>query len=127
MIKVSVLYPRQDGAKFDMKYYLDKHIPMVKQKLGSVCKAVTVEQGLAGGAPETTSACASHASPDSSVPAMNAADPTPRTQPYSNRLPGPDDLAAISAKASERIVTGASIAACITLMVANTQMPWPNA
>lgn len=51
MIKVSVLYPRQDGAKFDMGYYLNKHIPMVQQKCGAACKSVSVEQGVAGGAP----------------------------------------------------------------------------
>ena len=53
MIKVSVLYPRQDGAKFDMKYYLDTHIPLVKQRLGGALKTITVEQGLAGGAPQS--------------------------------------------------------------------------
>jgi uncharacterized protein (TIGR02118 family) len=51
MIKVSVLYPYQNGARFDMGYYLDKHIPMVRQKLGAACKGILVEAGLAGGAP----------------------------------------------------------------------------
>jgi uncharacterized protein (TIGR02118 family) len=49
MIIVSVLYPT--GGKFDMNYYLTKHIPMVKQKLGPACKRVAVEEGVAGGAP----------------------------------------------------------------------------
>ena len=53
MIKVSVLYPRQEDGKFDMNYYLTSHIPMVRGKLGSACKSVTVEQGLAGGGPGT--------------------------------------------------------------------------
>jgi uncharacterized protein (TIGR02118 family) len=51
MIKVSVFYPYQGGCKFDMAYYLEKHLPMVKQKLGAAVKAVAVEQGLSGGAP----------------------------------------------------------------------------
>lgn len=34
MISVSVLYPSGADTKFDMNYYLAKHIPMVKQKLG---------------------------------------------------------------------------------------------
>jgi uncharacterized protein (TIGR02118 family) len=51
MIKVSVLYPNKPGAKFDMKYYCVKHMPMVQAKLGAACKSVAVEQGLAGGAP----------------------------------------------------------------------------
>lgn len=51
MIKVSVLYANTKGSKFDMVYYLNKHMPMVKQKLGAACKGLAVEQGLAGGAP----------------------------------------------------------------------------
>jgi uncharacterized protein (TIGR02118 family) len=51
MVKVSILYPRKDGATFNMNYYLDSHMPMARQKLGAACKGVAVEQGLAGGAP----------------------------------------------------------------------------
>ena len=51
MIKVSVLYPNGANSNFDMNYYLTKHILMVKQKLGSACKSVAVEEGMAGGAP----------------------------------------------------------------------------
>ena len=49
MIKVSVLYPR--GGKFDMGYYLERHVPMVREKLGAACRGLSVEQGLAGVAP----------------------------------------------------------------------------
>jgi len=51
VIKVSVLYPNTTGCKFDMSYYVDKHMPMVRNKLGPACKGVAVEQGIAGGAP----------------------------------------------------------------------------
>jgi len=51
VITVSVLYPNKEGARFDMTYYLAKHIPMVKKVLGSALKGVTVEQGVGGGAP----------------------------------------------------------------------------
>ena len=34
-----------------MNYYCEKHMPMVQQKLGSACKRVSVEQGIAGMAP----------------------------------------------------------------------------
>jgi uncharacterized protein (TIGR02118 family) len=51
MIKVSVFYPNEEGKKFDMSYYCNKHIPMCQEKLG--CKQVAVEQGLAGAAPGT--------------------------------------------------------------------------
>lgn len=51
MIKVSVLYENSEGTKFDMAYYCDKHIPMVKEKLGPACKRVDVDQGLNGAQP----------------------------------------------------------------------------
>ena len=53
MIKVSVLYPYKEGVGFDMNYYLNSHIPMVRTKLGATCKGAAVEQGVAGGAPGT--------------------------------------------------------------------------
>lgn len=53
MITVNVLYPNQDGAKFDMDYYLNSHIPMVKRLMGSALKGCVVEQGLGGPAPGT--------------------------------------------------------------------------
>ncbi len=53
MIKVSVLYPNTDSASFDMDYYCDSHIPMVKERLGASCKSVAVEGGLGGGAPDS--------------------------------------------------------------------------
>ena len=51
VITVSVLYPNTAGCKFDMEYYLTRHMPMVQQKLGPACKRMAVEQGIAGGAP----------------------------------------------------------------------------
>src|SRR5689334_13408015 len=51
MITVSVFYPRKDGSKFDMDYYVNSHMPMVQQKLGAACKGMSIEQGVAGGAP----------------------------------------------------------------------------
>ncbi|HKJ00203.1 MAG TPA: EthD family reductase [bacterium] len=51
MIKVSVLYPNKSGAKFNMDYYLNSHMPMVASKLGSALKGSAVEEGIAGGAP----------------------------------------------------------------------------
>jgi len=51
MIKVNVMYPYTKGARFDHAYYRDRHMPMVKARLGSACAYYTVEKGLAGGAP----------------------------------------------------------------------------
>jgi uncharacterized protein (TIGR02118 family) len=53
MIKGSVMYPNTPGARFDHKYYRDKHMPMVKSKMGDACTHYTVDRGLAGGAPVT--------------------------------------------------------------------------
>jgi uncharacterized protein (TIGR02118 family) len=54
MIKANVLYPNGEGATFDMNYYLTKHMPLVKQRFGSVLKGASVDQGIAGGAPNST-------------------------------------------------------------------------
>jgi uncharacterized protein (TIGR02118 family) len=51
MIKVSVMYPNREGGRFDMAYYLDKHIPMIRQKLGAALKGVAVELGIGGATP----------------------------------------------------------------------------
>jgi uncharacterized protein (TIGR02118 family) len=51
MIRVSVLYPNSDGAKFDKKYYVNSHLPMVKEKLGGALKELAMDEGIAGAAP----------------------------------------------------------------------------
>jgi uncharacterized protein (TIGR02118 family) len=52
MIKVSALYPSGEGKTFDIAYYCDKHMAMIRQLLGAALKGVAVEQGIAGGEPE---------------------------------------------------------------------------
>ena len=49
MIRVSVFYPNENGSRFDMTYYLERHMPMVQSKLGKACRRIEVDQGLAGG------------------------------------------------------------------------------
>lgn len=51
MIKVNIFYPNGPDVKFDMAYYCDKHMPMVKDKLGAACVGWSADAGLAGGAP----------------------------------------------------------------------------
>lgn len=51
MIKVSVMYPHQAGARFDHAYYRDKHMPLVKARMGDALHSYTVDKGLSGGAP----------------------------------------------------------------------------
>ena len=51
MVRVSVMYPNHEGTKFDMTYYINRHIPMVRQLLGSALRGVSVEQGISGEEP----------------------------------------------------------------------------
>ena len=51
MIKVTVMYPYTEGARFDHAYYRDRHMPMVKARLGSACNYYTVDKGLHGREP----------------------------------------------------------------------------
>ncbi|MBM3565459.1 MAG: EthD family reductase [Alphaproteobacteria bacterium] len=53
MIKVSVMFPYQEGGEFNMDYYLKNHIPLVQKCLGSACKGIFAEKGMMGGAPGT--------------------------------------------------------------------------
>jgi uncharacterized protein (TIGR02118 family) len=53
MIKISVLYPNNEGAKFDMAYYCQTHMPLVKRLLGAAVKGMAVDQGIGGFGPGT--------------------------------------------------------------------------
>jgi len=49
---VSVLYPTEDGKRFDMDYYLGTHLPLVQDKFGAHgMMSVQVCKGVGGGAP----------------------------------------------------------------------------
>jgi uncharacterized protein (TIGR02118 family) len=56
MIKVSIMYPNQQGIRFDMAYYCARHIPMVRQLLRSALIEVAVEEGIAGMTPGSPAA-----------------------------------------------------------------------
>jgi uncharacterized protein (TIGR02118 family) len=56
MIKVSVMYANKPGARFDHAYYRDKHMPLVKSRMGNHCKFYTVDRGLAGMRPDLPAA-----------------------------------------------------------------------
>ena len=51
MIRVTGLYPYSDDRRFDIHYYCNSHIPMVRKALGSALKGISVDYGLDGGAP----------------------------------------------------------------------------
>ena len=50
MIKVSALYPNRTDAKFDMEYYIQKHIPLLLDRCGSDIALGGIERALGGGA-----------------------------------------------------------------------------
>jgi uncharacterized protein (TIGR02118 family) len=53
MIRFSVMYPYTADARFDHDYYRDKHMPLLKARLGDACISYIIEKGLTGGAPGT--------------------------------------------------------------------------
>ncbi len=46
MIKITVLYPHEDGKRFDMDDYRGRHIPMALRLMGDACRGFSVERGL---------------------------------------------------------------------------------
>jgi len=57
MIHTATLYPNGEGKTFDMDYYLNKHIPLIKSLIGDSVKIISIDKGLS-----------SNYSPDSPVP-----------------------------------------------------------
>jgi uncharacterized protein (TIGR02118 family) len=53
MIKISVFYPNTPGARFDMDYYLTKHMPVSIERLSAAkgYRGVSVERGMGGAEP----------------------------------------------------------------------------
>lgn len=46
MIRVSILYPKKDNVRFDLDYYVKKHMPLSIKLLAPSLRGVSVEQGL---------------------------------------------------------------------------------
>lgn len=51
MIKASVLYPNSPDATFNLDYYRDQHMPLVKKCMGDACLRYSIDHGFAGGEP----------------------------------------------------------------------------
>jgi len=56
MIKVSVIYANASGATFDIGYYVNNHMPMVRERLTPALRGMQVEHGLGGVEPGSTPA-----------------------------------------------------------------------
>jgi uncharacterized protein (TIGR02118 family) len=48
MIRLSVLYPKAEGATFDYDYYREKHVPLVLETWGVEGARVEIDRGLDG-------------------------------------------------------------------------------
>jgi uncharacterized protein (TIGR02118 family) len=53
MIKVSVMYPNQEGTHFDIAYYCSTHMNLVRKLLGPALVNIAVDEGIAGATPGT--------------------------------------------------------------------------
>lgn len=52
MVRVSVMYPSGEGKTFDHDYYVQKHMKLVRDRVGTLgLVRVEVDRGVAGGAP----------------------------------------------------------------------------
>jgi uncharacterized protein (TIGR02118 family) len=58
MITISILYPNTPGVRFDIDYYVNRHMPMSIGLLSTHpgFKGVSVDRGLGGAAPGTNAA-----------------------------------------------------------------------
>ena len=95
MIKVSVMYPNKPGARFDHDYYRNKHLPLIKKRMGVALKYYTIDKGLAGGAPSApaTYVAACHLLCDS-IAAYHASF-GPHAQEISGDIPDFTDIAPV--------------------------------
>jgi uncharacterized protein (TIGR02118 family) len=48
MIKLSVFYPDTPGARFDVDYYRNQHMALVKSRCGAALKRAEVDKGVGG-------------------------------------------------------------------------------
>ena len=58
MTKISILYPNNKGARFDLRYYIGTHMPLSIELLSTHpgFKGVSVERGLGGAEPGSAAA-----------------------------------------------------------------------
>ena len=50
MIKVSVMYPSKPGVRFDHDYYRDKHLPLIKSRMGAALQYYAIDKELTAAA-----------------------------------------------------------------------------
>ena len=52
MIKVSIIYPNDEGKTFDMDYYSQKHMPMLESLFGDALKLLEIDKGISSRTPD---------------------------------------------------------------------------
>ncbi len=52
MIKVTILYPNDEGKTFDMDYYSSTHMPMLADIYGAALKKLEIDKGMMGRTPK---------------------------------------------------------------------------
>ncbi|MDT0607191.1 EthD family reductase [Croceitalea rosinachiae] len=52
MVKVTILYPNGEDKTFDMDYYSNKHMPMLKTLMGDSLKFYEIDKGISGRTPD---------------------------------------------------------------------------
>lgn len=55
MIKMTIFYPNAEDATFNMDYYINNHMAMAADLMGDNLKAMMIDKGLSGGAPDSPS------------------------------------------------------------------------
>jgi uncharacterized protein (TIGR02118 family) len=60
MVRISILYPNVKGSRFDVAYYIERHMPRSIQLLSAHpgFRGVSVEKGIAGAEPNSEPAYA---------------------------------------------------------------------
>jgi uncharacterized protein (TIGR02118 family) len=46
MIKLSILYAYSPEARFDHEYYRNSHMPLLKSRMGDLCRYYSIDKGL---------------------------------------------------------------------------------
>lgn len=95
MVIVSLLYPNSAGARFDKKYYVERHLPLVFEKMGTALKGAFVETGISAADPSAPApfVAAFHGIFDS-VEAFYAAF-GPNAAPIQGDIPNYTDIAPV--------------------------------
>ncbi|PRX54286.1 EthD family reductase [Flagellimonas meridianipacifica] len=51
MVKVTIMYPNEEGKTFDMEYYSTKHMPLLDSLFGDALKEIHIDKGISGRTP----------------------------------------------------------------------------